>query len=86
MPFKANADRRQHIAKQQYRATNSAVYDAALRQRGSLTVWFTEEAIAAWKANLRTEWTDDVPMTLPLPVKRSLQSSRPPTTPVNNGG
>jgi hypothetical protein len=29
---------------------NSAAYDAALRQRGSLTVWFTDAAIAAWKA------------------------------------
>ncbi len=34
--------------------TNSAAYDAALRQRGSLTVWFTEEAVAAWKADPRT--------------------------------
>ena len=25
-----------------------------LRQRGSLTVWFTEEAIAAWRAEPRT--------------------------------
>ena len=31
-----------------------AEYDAALRQRGSLTVWFTEEAIAAWRAEPRT--------------------------------
>ncbi len=54
MPFKANADRRHHIPKQRYRATNSAAYDVALRQRGSLTVWFTEEAIAAWKAEPRT--------------------------------
>lgn len=29
---------------------NSAAYDAALRQRGSLTIWFTEKAVAAWKA------------------------------------
>jgi hypothetical protein len=29
-------------------------YDAALRQRGSQTVWFTEEAIAAWQAEPRT--------------------------------
>ena len=36
------------------RATNSAAYDAALRQRGSLTVWFTEEAIAAWTVEPRT--------------------------------
>ena len=54
MPFKANADRRHHIPKQRHRATNSAAYDAALRQRGSLTVWFTEDAIAAWKADPRT--------------------------------
>ena len=54
MPFKANADRRHHIPKQRHRATNSAAYDAALRQRGSLTVWFTEEAIAAWTAEPRT--------------------------------
>ena len=37
MPFKANADRRHHIPMQQHRVTNSAAYDAALRQRGSLT-------------------------------------------------
>jgi Transposase DDE domain len=34
--------------------TNWAEYDASLRQRGSLTVWFTEEAIAAWRAEPRT--------------------------------
>ena len=33
---------------------NSATHDAALRQRGSLTVWFTEEAVAAWRAEPRT--------------------------------
>ncbi|EWY35807.1 hypothetical protein N825_34285, partial [Skermanella stibiiresistens SB22] len=30
--------------------TNWADYNEALRQRGSLTVWFTDESIAAWKA------------------------------------
>ena len=54
VPFKANAERRHHIPKQRHRATNSAAYDAALRQRGSLMVWFTDTAIAAWKAELRT--------------------------------
>jgi hypothetical protein len=53
LPFKANADRRHHIPKQRYRAMNSAACNAALRQRGSLTVWFTEEAIVAWKAEPR---------------------------------
>ena len=46
MPFKANAAQRYHIPKQRHRVTNSAAYDAALRQRGSLTVWFTDEALA----------------------------------------
>src|SRR4051794_23006968 len=54
MPFKANAARRHHIPKQRHRVTNWPAYDAALRQRGSLTVWFTEEAIAAWCAEPRT--------------------------------
>ena len=54
VPFKSNAARRHHIRKQRHRVTNWAAYDAALRQRGSLTVWFTEEAIAAWRAAPRT--------------------------------
>ncbi len=54
MPFKANAERRHHIPKQRHRVTNSAAYDAVLRQRGSLTIWFTEAAIAAWTAEPRT--------------------------------
>src|SRR5256714_10220461 len=54
VPFKANADRRHHIPRQQDRVTNWSEYDAGLRQRGSLTVWFSEEAIAAWRAEPRT--------------------------------
>ena len=54
MPVKAKAACRRHIAKQRHRVTNWAEYDAALRQRGSLTVWFSEEAIAAWHAEPRT--------------------------------
>jgi transposase len=33
---------------------NWPAYEAGLRQRGSLTVWFTEAAIAAWTAAPRT--------------------------------
>ena len=54
MPFKAKAACRRHIPKQRHRVTNWAEYDAALRQRGSLTVWFTDAAIAAWRAAPRT--------------------------------
>jgi hypothetical protein len=53
VPFKHNADRRHHIPRQRHRVTNWAEYDAALRQRGSLTVWFTDAAIAAWRAEPR---------------------------------
>ena len=54
MPFKAKAACCRHIPKQQHRVTNWAAYDAALRQRGSLTIWFTDAAIAAWRAAPRT--------------------------------
>jgi hypothetical protein len=54
VPFKANAARRNHIPRQRYRVPNWAEYDVSLRQRGSLTVWFSEEAIAAWRAEPRT--------------------------------
>src|SRR3712207_7111 len=54
MPFKVNHDRRHHIPKQKHRVTNWAEYDAGLRARGSLTVWFTPEAVAAWQAEPRT--------------------------------
>jgi hypothetical protein len=50
MPFKANADRRDKFPRAKYRVTNWPAYDAALVWRGSLTVWVTDEAIAAWHA------------------------------------
>src|SRR5215216_777698 len=54
LPFKLNQAGRHHIPRQKRKVTNWAEYDASLRQRGSLTVWFTEEAIAAWAAEPRT--------------------------------
>jgi len=54
VPFKADADHRHHIPKQRFRVTNWREYDASMRQRGSLTVWVTDEAIAAWTAEPRT--------------------------------
>ena len=54
LPFKLNADCRHHIPKQKHKVTNWRDYDASLRQRGSLTVWFSDEAVAAWKAEPRT--------------------------------
>jgi hypothetical protein len=55
MPYKVNADRRHRFPgaryqRAKYHVTNWPDYDAALVQRGSLTVWLTDEAIAAWHA------------------------------------
>ena len=46
MAFKAKQDRRHHT-RPKHRVINWAEYDAGLRARGSLTVWFTPEAVAA---------------------------------------
>ena len=54
VPFKLNQNRRHHIPRQRHKVTNWPDYEASLRQRGSLTVWFTEEAIATWAAAPRT--------------------------------
>jgi hypothetical protein len=50
MPYPVNAARRYPFPKARYRVKNWGEYDQALQQRGSLTVWVTPEAIAAWQA------------------------------------
>lgn len=47
MPYKFRENCRHKIPKARYRAAIRPEYDAALVRRGSLTVWFTEEAVAA---------------------------------------
>ena len=54
VPFKLNQNRRHHIPRQRRKVTNWPAYEASLRQRGSLTVWFTDEAVEAWAAEPRT--------------------------------
>jgi len=51
VPFKANAERRHHIPKQRHRTTNSATYDAALRQRGSLTLYQVSDSVGSFIAD-----------------------------------
>ena len=51
MPYKFNESRCHKIPTARYRVTNWPEYDAALIRRGSLTVWFSEEAVAAWHAS-----------------------------------
>ena len=47
MPYKYNESRRHKIKKSRYRVTNWKDYNNALRRRGDITIWFTEEAITA---------------------------------------
>jgi IS5 family transposase len=54
LPFKLNQDRRRHIPEQKRKVVNWREYDESLRRRGSLTVWFSDEVIEAWKASPRT--------------------------------
>ena len=54
VPFKLKQDRRHHIPRQKRTVTNWPACEAGLRQRGSLTVWFSDDAIAAWAAQPRT--------------------------------
>src|SRR3954464_14211130 len=54
LPFKLNQTRRHHIPRQTHKVTNWPAYEASLRRRGSLTVWFRAEAIEGWAAEPRT--------------------------------
>jgi Transposase DDE domain len=54
MPFKLHSKGRRHIPRQRHRVANWRECDASLRNRGNLTIWFTPEAIAGWKAQPRT--------------------------------
>ena len=48
MPNKHNDKYRHKFKKATYKVKNWAKYNDALRKRGDITVWFTEEAIQAW--------------------------------------
>src|SRR4051795_13457784 len=54
LPFKLNQARRHHIPRQTHKVTNWPAYDASLCRRGSLTVWFSAEAVEGWAAEPRT--------------------------------
>ena len=48
MPNKIQDPYRHKFARAKYKISNSREYDQSLKNRGSLTVWFSEEAIAKW--------------------------------------
>lgn len=54
MPYKHSDLRRHKFERAGYRVTNWRAYNDALRQRGSLTFWLTDEALEHWCAPRRT--------------------------------
>ena len=64
------------MAKQKFKITNWPAYNKALRQRGSLTVWLDESAVAAWTDSTRPEGRGrplhytDIAITTVLMMKR----------------
>lgn len=64
------------MAKQKFKITNWPAYNKALRQRGSLTVWLDESAIAGWTDSSSPEgrgrplYYSDMAVTTVLMMKR----------------
>ena len=48
MPYKHNESRRHKFPKSKYKVENWTEYNEALRQRGDITIWFSEDAIDEW--------------------------------------
>ena len=68
-------NRRSLMPKPRYKTTNWKLYNKALINRGSLTFWIDEEAIAEWKQNKqgkrgRPRRFSDLAITTALMVKR----------------
>ena len=69
-----------------YRVGNWSAYNQALKQRGSLTVWFSTEAVAAWsyqgppQRGAQFQYSDlaiETALTLRLIYHLSLRQTRP---------
>ena len=74
MPFKCNAARRHRIPKARHRVRNWPAYEAGLKRRGDLTLWFDVDALAGWQAPPRTTpggqaWYSDVAIELVLTLR-----------------
>ena len=49
MPYKHAESRRHKFTKPKYKVTNWPEYNDSLRQRGDITIWFTDAAISEWR-------------------------------------
>jgi hypothetical protein len=66
LPFKLNHDRRHHVPRQRRKVVNWRDHEASLRQRGSLTVWFTLNP-AVGLSRFGRFWREDNPRWLIKP-------------------
>jgi hypothetical protein len=48
MPNKLRDPCRHKFSEAKYKTTNSKEYDQALKNRGSLTIWFSDDIISTW--------------------------------------
>jgi hypothetical protein len=48
MPYALNDPVRHKFTKKLYNVRDWAKYDEGLKNRGGLTIWFYEDAVAAW--------------------------------------
>jgi hypothetical protein len=67
VPYKHNESRRHKFSKPKYKVTNWPEYNAALRRRGDITIWFTEEAIDGSKQGCEDDHccTQTMPWSMP---------------------
>ncbi len=49
MPYKANQSKRHYIPSQKYVVTNYAKYNQALRNRGRIDIWISDDIIDNWQ-------------------------------------
>ena len=57
MPYKYNQRKRHHIPSQKYVVTNTAEYNQALRNRGRVDIWLSEEIIENWQLDQQHDGT-----------------------------
>ncbi len=55
MPYKINEFCRHHFKKAKYKVKNWGEYNKSLQNRGSLTIWFDDNAIKKWYAKSNEE-------------------------------
>ena len=48
MPYKYPKSKDWHVPKQKYRIVNWSEYNKALKNRGSIDFWLTDDAIEQW--------------------------------------